>query len=82
MIVGQTSRVHQHPALLGVRDGAVVADESTAAALVVDTGMVERDVDGVGGCVVVGLQIGLLVGPVPNDEVHQGSGRRLKHHNF
>lgn len=70
MVVGQASRVHQHPALLGVRDGAVVADESAATALVVDAGMVERDVDGVGRCVVVRLQKGLFIRPIPDHKVH------------
>ena len=48
MVVGQTTGVHQHPAFLGILDGAVVADEPAAAALIIDAGAVERDVDGVG----------------------------------
>ncbi len=48
MVVGQATGVHQHPAFLGILDGAVVADEPAPAALVIDACAVERDVDGVG----------------------------------
>jgi hypothetical protein len=33
VVVRQPARVHEHPALLGVRYGAVVPDETAAAAL-------------------------------------------------
>lgn len=73
--VGQAAGVHEHPALLRVLHGAVVAQEAAAAALVVLAGLVEREVDGVGRGVVVRSQVGLLVGPVADDEVHQRSRR-------
>ncbi len=75
MVVGQTTGVHQHPAFLGILDGAVVADEPAAAALIIDAGAVERDVDGVGRRVMVGSQEGLLVRTVSYHEVHDGAGR-------
>ena len=70
MVMGKTAGMHQHPALLCVADGAVVAQEPAAAPLKVDPCMVERDVDGVRGAVVVGPEEGLLVRPVPHHEVH------------
>ena len=75
MVVGQTTGVHQHPAFLGILDGAVVADEPAAAALVIDAGAVERKVDGVGRRVVVGSEEGLFVRSVSHHEVHDGAGR-------
>jgi hypothetical protein len=33
VVVGQTTRVHQHPALAGIPHRAVVADETTSSAL-------------------------------------------------
>ena len=44
-----------------------------SAALVVHPGVVKRDVDGVGGGVVVRPEEGLLVRAVPHDEVHDGA---------
>ena len=75
MVVGQTTGVHQHPAFLGILDGAVVADEPAAAALIIDAGAVERDVDGVGRRVVVGSEERLFVWTVSYHEVHDGAGR-------
>ena len=43
--------------------------------LVINPGSVERDVDGVGGGIVVRFQVGLLLGFVANDKVHDGSRR-------
>ncbi len=75
MVVGQPTGVHQHPAFLGILDGAVVANEPASAALVIDAGAVERDVDGVGRRVVVGSEEGLFVWSVSHHEVHDGAGR-------
>ena len=67
--------MHQHPAFLGVFDGAVVANESAATTFIINSRAVEGDVDGVGGRVVVRPQERLLVGTVSNHEVHDGAGR-------
>ena len=75
--MSQASGMHKHPALLGILEGTVVADELAAAALVVDVGVVQRDVDGVGGAVVMGPQEWLLVRAVSHDKVHEGT-RRLE----
>ena len=48
-------------------------DEPATAAFVVDAGIVESNVYGVGGAVVVGTQKWLLVGPVADNKVHDGT---------
>ncbi len=75
MVVGQPTGVHQHPAFLSILDGAVVADEPAAAALIIDAGAVERKVDGVGRRVVVGSEEGLFIRSVSHHKVHDGAGR-------
>jgi len=77
MIMSKASGMHQHPALLSIFQGTVVTDEFAAAALVVDVGVVQREVDGVGGAVVVRPQERLLIRTVAHDKVHEGT-RRLK----
>ena len=62
---------------MGILEGTVVADELAAAALVVDVGVVQREVNGVGGAVVMGPQEWLLIGAVSHDKVHEGT-RRLE----
>ncbi len=79
VVVGQPSGVHQHPPLLGASHAAVVPEEVAAAPLVVDAGVVHGDVDRVRGGVMMGSQVGLLVRPVPDHEVHDRP-RRLKNH--
>ena len=71
VIMSQASRMHKHPALLCILQGTVVADEPAAAALVVDVGVVQRDVDGVGGAVVMRPQERLLIRTVSHDKVHE-----------
>lgn len=73
MVVREPARVHEHPPLLRVRDGAVVPDEPAPAALEVRPGVVQGDVDGVGGGVVVRTEEGLLVRTVADHEVHDGA---------
>ena len=51
---------------------SLVRVQCSVTYLVIDAHPVEGDVDGVGGAVVVGLQEGLLVRPVPHHEVHYG----------
>ncbi len=70
MEVSEAARVHQHPALLRVLDGAVVPQEPAPAAFEVDAGVVEGNVDGVCGAVMVGPKKRLLVWPVPHHKVH------------
>ena len=68
MVVGEAARVHEGPPHPRVHHRAVVANEASSPALVVDARPVEAHVDGVGGGVVVGPQERLLGGPVPDNE--------------
>jgi hypothetical protein len=68
--------MHQHPTLLGVCNGTVLTDEPTAAALVVNVGAVESNVDGVDGGVVVRSQRRLSVRSILDHE-HVGLQRLL-----
>lgn len=68
MQVGQSTRVHQHPALLSVCHRTILPDEAAASALVVHAGVVERHVDGVDGGVVVRPQKRLFIRPVSYHE--------------
>jgi len=70
VLMRQLARVHDQVTELGVADGAVVAREAAAPSLVVFEGSVERNVDGVGGRVMVRLQLPLLVWLVSDHEVH------------
>ena len=74
MVVRQPTGVNQRPAQPQVGQRAVVAEEATPTALVVDFGSVQGNVYGVGGGVVVGAEVRLLVRVIANDEVHGGSG--------
>lgn len=71
VIVRQSSWMHQHPAWLGVGDGAVVSDEPASTALVVHPRPIQGDVDGVGRRVVMWPQERLFVRPVSHDEIHE-----------
>ena len=75
VVVGESARVHKHPAGLGVGDAAVVAYEAAATALVVHAHLVQGDVYRVCRAVVVGLQARLLVRTVAHHEVHQRTRR-------
>lgn len=72
MVVSQASWVDEQPALLGVGDAAVVANETATSAFIVNASPVESNVDGVGGRVVVRAQEGLLIWLVAHNEVHDG----------
>lgn len=71
VIVRQSSGMHQHVPDLCVRHRAIVAQETTAAALVVDARAVQRNIYRVRGRIVMGPQVRLLRGLVANDEIHQ-----------
>lgn len=75
MIVRQPPGVYQHPAWLRVCDRAIVSDEPAPSALVVDSRLIQGDVDGIRGRVVVRPQGRLLVRTIPHDEVHKRSRR-------
>lgn len=56
MEMSQSTRMHKHPALLRVCYGAIVAQETATASLVVNASPVHCDIDRVRGGVVVGPQ--------------------------
>lgn len=70
MQVGQTPWVHEAPPFPGRLNGAVVSMETTASALEVSVFVVEGDVDGEGGRVVVRPEEGLSVRSVLHHKVH------------
>lgn len=70
MQVGQTSWVHEAPAFSRRLDGAVVSMETAASALEVCVLVVEGDVDGEGGRVVVRPKEGLSFRSVLHHKVH------------
>ena len=71
--MSKTSRMHQQPAFFGVSHGAVVPDESASSTLVIVMGIVQRNVDGIRGAVMMRPQKRLLIRFVTYDEVHGGS---------
>lgn len=74
MVVREAARVHEGPALSGRLHFTVVPEEPAAPALIVDVLVVEGDVDGEGGGVVVRPQRRLLIRTIPDHEVHDGLG--------
>ena len=53
VVMSKTSRMHQQPTFFGVRHGAIVPNESASSALVIIMSIVQRDVDGIRGAVMM-----------------------------
>jgi len=75
--MGQTSRVHQHPAETALEHAAVVSKEPRSTALIVDLRLIQCYVDGVRRSVVVWPQTILLLRPVAHQEVHDRLALRV-----
>lgn len=67
--------MHQNPPDLRVHHATIVSDEPATTAFVIHANFIQRDIYRVRGTVVVGSEQGLFVGPVTNDEIHEGPGR-------
>jgi hypothetical protein len=71
VIVSEPSRVNHSPAFAGLQHAAVVSQEANAAALKVQFGRVQGQIERIGRCVVVRCQMVLLAWSVSNYEVER-----------
>merc|ERR1712223_21022 len=70
--------MHEHPSNLCLCDLAIVSEEPTTTALIINSDTVEGHIDGVGGAVMMWSQERLLVRSIPNHEVHKRPWRFVK----
>ena len=71
MIVRQSARMDERPALARLGDAAVVAYETASAPFVVHADSIERNVDCVNGRIVMRHQSVLFTGSIPNNKAQR-----------